>query len=400
MFYGYSAVNLDGKRTKGICEAKDEDDLYRRLKSIGLFMVNSSVKNTHNKFFLYIADIKTVSLLCKQLSALIHAGMELTEAIDTCSGVCKKTGYKHSLQYAYLGLLKGDKFSFCLRKYSKLYPKFMIDMIEIGEETGTLAEILNKLSFYYYQEMKLKNKIRTSMSYPIILSISMITISFIVTTKVIPEFEGALSATGSDMPKITSIFILINKFCSDNFIPLVFLLFLIILLLKYYVSTQHGLKILSHIQLRVFPLNKLLLKLSQIKITGSMYVLFSSSLNPIKSLEVSSSVLNNSVLKQKIITCIEDIKMGNSFSKALEGTGIFDSAFISMVRIGEETGNIKDAIEEVVRINEDNMEENINRLVVLIEPLMIIIAALVIVFIVFAALLPALNIMDSLGGQL
>lgn len=399
MLYRYSAVNLEGKRTKGFCDAANDEDLHRRLKSIGLFLISSSVKNTHLKNFLDTGDIKTVLMLCKQLSALIHTGMELTEAINICSGVCRKAGYKHSLQYAYLGLLKGDKLSFCLRKYLKLYPKFMIDMIEIGEETGTLAEILSKLSYYYYQEIKLKNKIRTSLSYPIILSISVIIISFIVTTKVIPEFEGALSTTGSGMPKITSIFISINNFCCDNFLLMIFLILLIILLLRYYISTPKGLKILSSIQLRVFPLNKLLIKLSQIKITGSMYVLLSSSLNPIKSLEVSSSVLTNILLKQKITTCIDNVKKGNSFSKSLESTGIFDSAFISMVRIGEETGNIKDAIEEIIKINEDNMEENINRIVVLIEPLMIIIAALIIVFIVFAALLPALNIMDSLGGQ-
>lgn len=398
MFYEYTAVNLEGKRTKGICEAEDEADLYRRLKQSEFFLINSSAKNTYNGLLSRSADIKTIVILCKQLFTLVHSGVELTEAINTCSGLCRRSEYRLSLQHAYIGLLKGDRLSFCLRKYSKLYPKFMIDMIEIGEETGTLTEVLNKISSYYYKQMKLNNKIRTSLSYPIILLICTIIVSLIVTTKIIPEFKNVMSTTGSEMPGITNIFFSFNNFCSTHLTLIMLVLVFTVLLLRYYLSTERGIKILSKIQLSIFPINKLYLELSQIKITGSMYILLSSGLNPIKALKISGNVLRNIILKQRITTCIEDIKKGKSFSKALEDTDIFDSAFISMVKVGEETGSINETIEEVITINEDSMEENINRVVMLIEPVMVIISAIIITFIVFAALLPALNIMDSLGG--
>lgn len=399
MIYAYSAINLDGKRTKGVCEAENENDLYKRLKISGFFLIRASVKNIQNNVFYNSIDIKTVSILCKQISSLMHAGMELAEAINICSEECKKKGYRLSLKYAHIGLLKGDNLNQCLEEYSSLYPKFMIDMIKIGEETGTLSEILNNLSKYYYKEMKLQSKIRTSLSYPLLLGICMIVVSLIVTTKIIPEFQDAINFTDSEMPELTNMLISINNFCSNNYMPIIIILALVTVFFKYYLSTQKGLNLLSRFQISIFPLNKLFFRLAQIKITGSMYILLSSGHNAVKSLEISKGVLRNTSLKQRITICIEEIEKGKSFSKALEGTGIFDKTFLSMVRIGEEIGNIKDTIEEIIRINEDNMEEDISRVVVLIEPIMLIIAALIVTFIAFAVLLPELKIMDSLGGK-
>jgi type IV pilus assembly protein PilC len=399
MIYDYSAINLEGKRTKGVCEAEDENDLYKRLKISGFFLIRASVKNTQNNVFYNSIDIKTVSILCKQISSLMHAGMELAEAVNICSEECKKKGYRRSLKYAYIGILKGDNLNQCLEEYSSLYPKFMIDMIRIGEESGTLVEILHNLSQYYYKEMKLQSKIRTSLFYPILLGICMIVVSLIVTTKIIPEFQGAINVTGSEMPALTSMLISINNFCSNNCIPIIIILALVTVFFRYYLSSQKGLNLLSSIQISLFPLNKIFFRLAQIKITGSMYILLSSGHNAVKSLGISRGVLRNILLKQRITICIEEIERGKSFSKALESTEIFDNAFLSMVRIGEEIGNIKDTIEEVIRINQDNMEEDISRVVVLIEPVMLIIAALIVTFIVFAALLPELKIMDSLGGN-
>lgn len=400
MVYEYTAINIKGKIVKGVSDANDELELHRLLRMSGFFLLDLSKEKKFKINLINQIDVNEISIISRQLSVLLKSGMQLNYAINVCMHGCKRRRYKKSLNDAYYGVLKGEKLSLCLKRYISIYPAFFIDMVEIGEETGTLTDIFSNLSAYYYKEKRIQDKIKTALTYPLLLAVCTIAVMLMIITKIMPEFIDMLKSVGGEVPQTTKIFLMFGGFLKDNFFMIIFAMLIAVLIVKYYVQSTRGKLLLSLFKLK-FPLvSRIYKNISQLRLMNSMYILLSTGFNPIKSLEISSNIFNNEILKNKMKLAVEDIRKGKSLSQAIEDMNILSVDFISMVRVGEETGDVKDTIKEIIESNEEGLEERINRIIKLLEPTAVAIIAAIILFVIFSALLPVINIMDSFGGQL
>lgn len=401
MIYRYRAININGKVKKGIYQANCETDLIKDLKSSGYYLLKaSSNRNITNFYDISFINLKVISIVCRQIAVQMKAGTTLAESIKTCINECPSSRYRTNLNDMYHDILKGIKFSICLKANYKLYPDLMIQMVQIGEETGTLDDILIRLSTYYIRESKIKNQIRTSLTYPAFLIVCTLAISIILMINVLPQFSSILAQVGAQVPAPT-LFLeaSLNSF-KENALFYMLSFLTVLFICRYYLLTQKGQKILSYLKLKIPVIKKIYIDFYQLRFISSMHVLISAGFNPLKSIEISCSVSEEGLLKDRMKVCISEVKKGKSLYEAMSKADIFKIDFLSAIKVGEESGNLKDTIKEVLDIMESDVVENYKKAVQCIEPLLIIIIGLFITQIVFAFLLPAISIMDSLGNQI
>lgn len=401
MVYKYKAINISGKMKSGSLEANSEVELINNLKSSGYYIIDAYLsKQNKIQHGVLLMDSKVISIICRQIAVQMKAGITLSEAVKICINECSSSKYRNSLRNIYKEMQKGSKLSKCLSKYYKLYPELMIQMIEIGEETGTLDDILIKLSNYYLMESKIKKQISSSLTYPLFLIICTFMICIILVLFVLPQFINLLKQIGAIIPGPTLFLQSCINSLKKNGIFYIVSILIVILALKYYLSTERGRKIQSYMKLKIPIIKKIYTETFQLRFISSMHVLISAGFNPLKAIEISCSVSNEGLLKDRMYSCISKIKKGKKIYEAMSETDIFKSDFISMIKVGEESGNLKDTIKEVLDIMENDIVENYKKLTRSIEPILIIIIAFMMTEVIFAFLLPAIGIMDSLSSQI
>jgi len=371
--------------------------LVKLLKESGYFLlkVKEDKKTIEMPIFSKVST-KELSVLCNQLYLMINAGIPISETLYTISSVEKKPIIKKKLLSIYNDVIKGKELYKAMQDNKDIFPAFFIQMVHLGEQAGNLDKVLKNLYEYYESESKIYNKIKSSMTYPIMVFITSITVILFLMIKVVPEFIDTLNSLGGQLPAITGIMLFICSFIKEYSVIILFLFAMLGIFLTNYFKTDNGKIKIDSLKFKI-PFVKIIYeKVVLSKFSRSMSTLLNSGFNIINSLELSSDVSDNIIFKKRIEGCLDYIKKGESLSSALSNVGIKNSLFISLVRTGEETGEIEKVLNKTADFFESDVEELLKRIVSLIEPVMVIIMALIIGTFIMSIMLPVLSIMDSI----
>lgn len=401
MIYSYKAVSIEGKVINGSYECDCESDLIKKLKEIGFYMIDCRLKR---KNLLHLAishvDNKSISVICKQLSVSLKSGVVLPEAILNCKNLCRNKLYKKSLNMLYYDVLNGENLSRSLSKNQNIYPPLIIKIIKIGEQNGSMDKILGELSLYYLKEYEMGNKIKTALTYPLMVFSITTIIIIILINFVVPQFMITLTSMNIKMPLITILLIdtctFVNKY--SLYINMGFLL--IFLTLKY-IGKQYKVKyFIDKIKVKIPVIGTLTNKFNEAKLTNLLYLMLSCGYDSLKALYDSTCVIDNLIIKEKIDYAIERIKGGMEISESMEQLQLFNSIFISLFKVGEKSGRLHECIYEAREIMNGDMDEIIKRSLVFLEPILIIVMSVIICIIVFSLLMPIINIMDFVDTKI
>lgn len=392
----YTATDVQGNTVKNArMSAEDVNDFLEKIHEKGLFC--SSYKETDSKKGNTLHKFKTkeLSYNCRQLSAMLNSGLTLVRSLDILYKEQEKDSAKQVFRDIFEEVQKGSSFSDALKMQSGAFPDFMISMVQAGESSGSLDVIIRRLEYFYDKQNKLNSKIKSSLMYPIILAVLCVVIVIFLFTFILPTFKDLM--TEEDMHGLTgALFAIADSLTGYWYIYVGSVLAAAFLIF-------YGLKIpdvrykYDKLICKIPKAGKLVMKVYTGRFARTLSSLYSSGIPMVEALERSAGVLNNSFIQKAFITVIDEVKQGEQLSVSIQRTGIFESMFCSILFVGEESGALDTILEKSADFYEDESDEAIQRLVSMIEPIMIIVMGVAIGFVI-AGVLPAIyNSMENIA---
>lgn len=390
----YTATDVQGKVVKNQkMNAEDVNDFLEKIHDKGLFCSSykeakgGSGKNLH-KF-----TTKELAYDCRQMSAMLTSGLTLVKSLDIMQREQVKDAPKQIYREIYEEVQKGTSFSDAIKMQGDAFPNFFISMVQAGETSGSLDQVMKKMEDQYASDAKLNNKIKSSMMYPIILCVLCVAIVIILFTFIMPTFKDLL--TEEDMHGLTGALFAF----SDGFKKYWWVITLVIAALVF--AIKYAMKIpdvrykWDQLIIKMKPVGPLVVKVYTARFGSTLASLYSSGIPMVECLAKSSNILNNLYISKKFETVIDEVKQGETLSVAIQRTGIFESMFTSIIYVGEESGALDTILTKSANFYKEEADEAITRLVGLIEPVMIIFMGTAI-GLVIAGILPA--IYNSMGN--
>ena len=394
--YRYTATDLGGKVVRGKENAEDKNALIEKLRDKGLFCTSfteetEKVQEAKVKF-----KTKDLSFICRQISTMLTSGITLVKALSILVAQQENKKMKAVLMELYDDVQRGKSFSEALQAQGNAFPNLFVSMVAAGESSGNLDMIMQRLSDHYDKENKTNNKIRSAMTYPMVLGAIMVVIVIALFTFIIPTFAEMFDDPDK-IPVLTKIMLAISDSMTNFwflYVAGVIALVLIIRVLKKVPSVKMW---WDKTKCRMPKVGKLICTIYTSRFAHTMSSLFASGMQMVECIQKSEQVLGNSYISNEFIGVIENVKQGESFSTALGRTGIFDGIFTSVIYVGEESGTLDDILEKTADYYDDEADTAISKLTGMLQPLMILIMG-VLVMLVLLAVYPAMyGAMDAVG---
>ncbi len=386
--YIYKAVSADGKNVQGSIEAETVENFKAQLKQTGLFCLSYSLEEEETAAASAgRIPLKELSIICRQFSAMLNAGISVVKCLDVLCQQSSNVKIKNILEGVMQDVRKGFSLHQAMSNQGRAFPFYLVSSIESGEESGTLDAVMKRMSEYFEKQYKTAAKIRNALTYPIILAVLCVIVVFAMLTFVVPKFIAMYSSQG-DLPGPTKVLIAISDFMTVYWYVVVFAvagIVALIFLLKRMPSTRTA---WDTGMLKMPVIGKMRKTVLTAKFAHTLSTLTSSGISMLVALEVVSRVIGNWCITSCISIIIDDLKKGLSLSQSIRKFDVFPPMFKSMVAVGEESGQIDDLLSRTAAFYDDESDLAIQKMVSLVEPLMIIIMAVVIGFIVIAMILP------------
>lgn len=387
-----SADNLQG----AIVRLKEQNFKVVTIKETSA--LNSDFLNKDLELFQKKVSDKDLAIFCKQLYTMLSSGMPITRCMEVLAEQSEHPKLKKAAKEVSLDIRKGNIFSEALRVHPKVFPALLVNMIEAGELTGNLDSVVDSMAKHFESEHGINSKIKLALAYPKFLGIFAVLVIIGMLVFIVPTFTDMFSSSGTELPGPTQVLISMSDFVKNNAILLLVFVFAV------YIGIQKALEredVKYQYQLMLIKAPKIgdtMKKLIATRFSRTMATLLKSGIPIVNALEASAKVTGNTVLIKKMEIVVEEIRKGNSLSYFLNEMGIFPPILISMVSIGEESGDLDGMFDKVADYFDSELDENIKKLVALIEPAMIVFLGIVMGFGIIAMYMPILGMSNTISA--
>jgi type IV pilus assembly protein PilC len=402
MIFSYKAVDDKNTPVNGTIDTTNQELAISSLQKRGYTILSIAPvgegKSIFDKSFNLFGGIKNkdVVILSKQMSTLFNAQVSALRIFQLLSAEMEKPALRKVLMEISDDIQTGSSISLALSKYPKVFNNFYVNMVKAGEESGKLDETFEYLAEYMERNYEVSSKVKNALIYPGFVITTFFAVMILMLVVVIPKISSIIIDSGQEIPVYTKIVIAASNFLV-NFGPL-FLIIIVIggfIFIRYLLSSQ-GKVFLSNAKLRIPYISNLYKKLYLSRISDNLNTMLTSGIPMIKSLELTSSVVDNSIYESMMTQIIEDVKSGfplsDSFGKHPQIPGIL----VAMTRVGEETGQVGDMLKTLARFYQKEVMTAVDTLVDLIEPMMIVLLGLGVGFLLASVLIPIYNISSSI----
>ena len=386
--YSYIAQDARHKNVKGVINAENEQEFMQKIKEKGLLVKDYSESASGDAKSLYKFNTKELAFCCRQLSAMLTSGLTLVKAIDILTKEQENEKARAIWQDVYENVQKGESFSSTLEMHAGSFPDFLISMVGAGESSGSLDIIMQRMSDHYAKENKLKNTIKGAMVYPIILLGLCIVIVLFLFIKIMPAFI-AMYDDPSQMPFLTKVMQAISDFLIHRWYILVAIIVAIVFAIRYALKVPDLRLKFDRMLIKGPGFGPLITKIYTGRFGRTLSNLYSSGIPMVECLEKASRILGNSYVDQKFEGVIDEVKQGESLSAAITRTEIFEPMFCSVIYVGEEAGALDTILEKTADYYEEESDSAVQRLVSMVEPILIIFMGVIIAMVVIG-IYPAL----------
>lgn len=396
--YEYKALNASGKATKGVVNAMNPTEAKSRLRKDGLFLTEiqeavateaSSVPG--NIRFAKKIAVQEIAVMTRQLSTLIGSGIPLVESLTALTEQVENVKLKKILSEIREKVNEGSTLASAMKPHSKIFSDLFVNMIHAGESSGALDTVLNRLADYIENQTKIRGKVMSAMAYPVIMIFVGFAALFIIFTFIIPKIVTLYKDLKQALPLPTQIMIGISKMFTSYWYVGFSLILIAYFSMRYYLRTEKGLYNYHRFLLNVPIFGGMFRMVAITRFASTLSTLLSSGVPILTALDIVKNILENKVLTKVVVNVRNNVSEGDSISEPLRRSGEFPPMVVHMIAVGEKTGEVESMLEKVSQTYNNQLEAKISTLTSLIEPLMIVVMAVVIGFVVFSVMLPILN---------
>lgn len=400
--YKYAGRTKKGKLKRGTIEAVSRQEAILELKHKGIrpreltetkataFNKDLSLKrNTvkHRDFVIY----------CRQFGTLIRAGVPIVDATHILAAQTESKLLKSTLHLVETDIRSGYSFSEAAEKHPKVFPALFINMIRAGEMTGDLDDTLDRLATYFEKQYTLKSKIKSTMIYPVVLCVLIVAVIIFMMLYIVPNFVDMFEQFGGELPGITKLVVGMSEWIQGFWCLLLIIVIGVVASFTFLFKQNQTFYYSIHLVLLKIPVfGKLLQKAAIARMTRTLSSLFASSVPILQALDVVAKVIGNPVMSRIVYGARRNLEHGGTLSQPLQESWVFPPLVWQMTSIGEETGSLDYMLEKVADFYEDDVDRTVDSLKALIEPLMIILLAFCVGFIVLSIMIPMLSIFTEI----
>lgn len=400
----YKAIGPDGKEKKGNIQAASKEQAVARLKSDGFIPIEVNPENVLNKDINISFGTKITSrdycVFCRQMLAIIGAGVSIINALQMLAEQTENAALKKGITLVADEVGKGETLSNAMRKQPKVFPSIFVNLVEAGEATGTLEISFERMALQFEKENALKQVVKKALTYPIIVGLVAVGVIFAMMTFVIPTFMNMFADMDVEMPAITQFVINMSDFFVAYWWLVIIIAVALFFAVKAYAKTISGRIIFSTMKIKLPVISNVQVKSSSAKFARTLSTLLRAGVPMIQALEITANSLDDNIIFQRAVLSARDqVANGSSLSKPIKMSGLFPAMVVHMISIGEETGNLEDMLENVAEYFEEEVTTATEQMMTVLEPMMILVLALIVGVIILAILQPMMTLYDAVGSM-
>jgi type IV pilus assembly protein PilC len=431
--FTYVALDSRGQESTGVVDAPSQNDAVGQLRQAGYFPTTvveegkgavttktskkvakavkaASAPRKKGQITLFARKTvkgKTLMIFTRQLATLIDAGLPLLRSLTVLAKQERDLVLRDTINALADGVQGGSTFSESMAQHPRIFNKLYVNMVKAGELGGVLELVLNRLAEFQEKAQKVKNKVVAAMAYPVIVLIIAILIMLFLLAFIVPKFEQIFKEMlgGKPLPKITEIVINASNYIKGAFWPFwpnlsVTLLSIVALAVgwKLFSGSAFGRTVIDKMMLKMPLFGDLLRKSAISRFSRTLGTLVTSGVPILQALNITRDTAGNVIVADAVTKVHDAVKEGESIVQPLEASGVFPPMVISMVDVGEETGQLPEMLLKIAEVYDDEVDNAVEGLTSLLEPVMIVILALIVGTIVIALFMPLIEIIKGMQG--
>ncbi|MFM8458094.1 MAG: type II secretion system F family protein [Chthoniobacterales bacterium] len=423
--FSYTALDARGQEVRDVIEASSEQEAIQALRQAGYYPTSVGAAGKAPKSaakpakpakgqgmrkeiklnipFLERKTVKpkTLMIFTRQLATLIDAGLPLLRGLTVLGKQEPDPVMRKTVGRLSDSVQGGSTFSDALSQHPKIYNKLYVNMVKAGELGGVMELVLVRLADFQEKAQKLKNKVISAMFYPIIVLIIAIAIMAFLLVYIVPKFKEIFDdmLQGRPLPALTQFVINLSGTVQNNFFIILAAVIAFIVGYSLFARTVKGRSIVDAVKLRLPLFGDLIKKGSISRFSRTLGTLVTSGVPILQALNITRDTAGNVVLSEAIQKVHDSVKEGESIVSPLEKSGLFPPMVVSMIDVGEETGQLPEMLLKIADVYDDEVDNTVAGLTSLLEPIMIVFLAVVVGTIVIALFLPLIDIIQGLQGN-
>lgn len=401
MLFNYQSVDQTGAPKTGSIDAVNVDIAIASLQRRGLVItsINEADKKTGllsmNLTWFERVSNKDIVILSRQLATLFEAQVSALRVFRLLASESDNKVLGSKLTQIADDLQAGTAISASLAKHPKVFSDFYVSMVKAGEESGKLNETFNYLADYLDRTYELVGKAKGALIYPAFVIMTFITVMILMFTMVIPKISGILVDSGQEIPIYTKIILGISNFLVQYGFVLLAVVIIGGFFVFRYIRTPSGKTVFDHVKLSIPYISNLFRKLYWSRLADNMNTMLVAGIPMIRALDLTSSVINNSIYHKILADAVESVKGGKAVSEALSGNDEIPGIMIQMMKVGEESGELGNILKTLAKFYSREVTTAVDALVDLIEPLMIVCLGGGVAVLLASVLIPIYNVASA-----
>ncbi len=398
MQYRYKALKND-KVITGIVEADGLQDAMSYLRHNNLFTIE--VKKVSNEsftafqsYFTFVSFNDVVDLT-RQLAIMLNAGLTLIDAFDILKKQVTNNAVLGIIESIDKEIRSGESFSKALKRYPNLFSNVYVALIQAGEASGKVNEVLMKLAENLEKEREFKGKIKGALIYPAVVFLGMIGVMFVMMTFVVPKLLQMFQDLGVELPLTTRILIIVSNFFANYWVLIIIGVIVLVLGIQNYLKTRAGKILFDTLMLKIPAVNKIVRIAAVVDATRTLSILIGSGVSILEGIKIIIETSDNIVFQNAFKSIYIQVEKGVSLGQAMQNEKIFPPILIQMAGVGEQTGHLDTTLMKISNYFEFESEFAVKAITSLIEPAIIIILGIGVGVLVFSVITPIYSLTSS-----
>ncbi len=397
--YYYEGAYANGEKVNGVVEASSRNEavvLVRQNCDIVTSLKEVKNRTWADLMLFQKADPKSLSLVCRQFSIILKAGLPLVQAVDLTASQTQDKFLAKILRQVSEDVSNGWSLSYSFRQRGKKLPVTFIETIRSGEESGNLQEAFERMSVYYDRMYRTRQKATSALMYPaFVLAVAVVVVGIIMFYAV-PTFSSTFLSMGIELPLVTKILIAVSNFFNKYVVWIVLLIAAVLLGFYVYSHTEQGHEKVSRLRLAIPVIGRIGSMAGASQFAHTMSTMLTSGMPILQAIEVSGRAISNYCMNKAVIRTIPGVESGKTLGECMAQSRDLPEMLVKMTAIGESTGSLEEILNVLAEYYDNEVDTATARALALLEPMIIILLAGIVVVILFAVYMPMFSMYQAI----
>lgn len=400
--FTYQVIDASGKEKKGNIKAEDENDAKRKLKNEGYMVISLTKATALTKEINFEIGGKIsprdLSVFSRQFVSMVNAGVTILDTLEMLGEQTENKTMAKAIKGVYGDIQKGETLSDGLRNYPKVFPKIMISMVAAGEASGKIDVAFERMANHFEKSAKMNGMLKKAAVYPIMVTIVAFAVVVVMLVKVIPSYQDMFNDMGTELPKITQAVVAMSHFVTGYWYIILAIIIAAVVGIKVFSKTIPGQQLFGTISRKLPVFGNLVVKTASSNFARTLSTLIYSGLPMIEALAITANTMTNYWYKQALQEAKDEVSKGVPLSEPIIASGLFPPMVGHMTKIGEETGDLEGMLNRMSEYYDEEVEMATQTVMAAMEPLIIMVLAVVVGGIVAAIMAPMLSMYTSMDS--